>query len=167
MFDHVYDFTLTIFWIMQILCFDQKIKNNLKNFYNRNTSSSRIESTAFILPNGWWHRCATGVLSDWQILLFIEATDYRSNFEKTILFENCSCFSKIPFSISVESPRIFQCLISISAGSLQVSEFGKSTAIYLSDFLCQLYSALWSAWQEDLNDPQECCAMARTSCARL
>ena len=46
----------------------------------------------------------------------IEATDYRSDFAKTILFENCSCFAKIPFSISVESPRIFQCLISIPAG---------------------------------------------------
>ena len=31
-------------------------------------------------------------------------------------FKNCSCFSKIPFSISVESPRIFQCLILIPAG---------------------------------------------------
>jgi len=51
-----------------------------------------------------------------EILLFIEATDYRSNFAKTILFENCSCFSKIPFSISVESPKILQCRISIPAG---------------------------------------------------
>jgi len=51
-----------------------------------------------------------------EIFLYIEATDYRSNFAKTILFENCSCFSKIPFNISVESPRIFQCLISIPAG---------------------------------------------------
>jgi len=47
---------------------------------------------------------------------FIEITDYRSNFAKTILFENCSCFSKIPLSICVGSPRIFQCLISIPAG---------------------------------------------------
>jgi len=46
----------------------------------------------------------------------LKASDYRSYFAKTILFENCSCFSKIPFSISVESPRIFQCLISIPAG---------------------------------------------------
>ena len=51
-----------------------------------------------------------------EFWLSIEATDYWSNFAKTILFENCSCFSKIPFSISVESPRIFQCLISIPAG---------------------------------------------------
>jgi len=54
--------------------------------------------------------------TDVEILLNIEATDYRSNFAKTILFENCSCFSKIPFSISVDPPRIFQCLISIPAG---------------------------------------------------
>jgi len=110
---------LDIFGIMQILCFDQKIKNNLKNFYNWNTSSPRIESTTFISFNGQWHHCATGVLSAWkcdEILLFIEGPDYWSNFAKTILFENCSCFSKIPFSISVKSPRIFQCFISISAG---------------------------------------------------
>ena len=57
----------------------------------------------------------------------------------------------------------------------QVTEFGKSTAnrrrrssaIYLADSFCQHYSALWSAWQDDPNDPQERCAMARTSCARL
>jgi hypothetical protein len=51
-----------------------------------------------------------------EILLFIETTDYRSNFAKTILFEIFSCFWKKRFSISVESPRIFQCLISMPAG---------------------------------------------------
>ena len=102
-----------------------------------------------------------------EILLFTVATDYRSNFAKTILFENCSCFSEIPFSISVESPRIFQCLISIPAGHWVRQIDGKSSATYLADSFCQLYSALWSAWQEDPNDPQERCAMARTSCARL
>ena len=51
-----------------------------------------------------------------EILLYIEATDYRSNFAKTILFENSFCFSKVSFCISVEFPRIFQCLISIPAG---------------------------------------------------
>ena len=53
----------------------------------------------------------------------------------------------------------------------QVNEFGKidgkSSAIYLADSFCQHYSVLWSAWQEDPYDPQERCAMARTSCARL
>jgi len=61
------------------------------------------------------YRCV-GSLIVFECLISIEATDYRSNFAKTILFENCSCFSKIPFSISVKSPRIFQCLISIPAG---------------------------------------------------
>ena len=86
---------------------------------------------------------------------------------KTILFENCSCFSKIPVSISVESPRIFQGLISIPAGHWVRQINGKSSAIYLADPFYQHYSALWSAWQEDPNDPQERCAMARTSRARL
>jgi len=103
---------------MQILCFDQKINTNFINFYNHNTLSPRTEPTTFISPCGRLHRCTTSVLSVQhyvEILLFIEATDNRSNFAKTILFENCSYFSKIPFSISVESPRIFQCLISIPA----------------------------------------------------
>jgi len=114
-----------------------------------------------------WYQCV--VLMDFlfAISLFIERTDYRSNLAKTILFENCSWFSKIPFSISVESPRIFQGLISIPAGHWVRQIDGKSSAIYLTDSFCQLYSALWSAWQEDPNDPQERCAMARTSCARL
>jgi len=63
-----------------------------------------------------WYQCVVLLKLISEILLNIEATDYRSNFAKTILFENCSCFSRIPFSISVESPRIFQCLISIPAG---------------------------------------------------
>ena len=56
---------------------------------------------------------------------------------------------------------------SVSFRFPQVTEFSKSTAIYLADSFGQLYSSLWSAWQEDPNDPQERCAMARTSCARL
>jgi len=51
-----------------------------------------------------------------KFVLSTKATDYRWNFAKTILFENCSCFSQIPFTILVESPKIFQCLISIPAG---------------------------------------------------
>jgi len=63
-----------------------------------------------------WYQCVVLLDFETEISLFIERTDYRSNLAKTILFENCYCFSKIPFSISVESPRIFQCLISIPAG---------------------------------------------------
>ena len=105
-------------WINPGNCLDQKIKNNLFNFDSR-TLSPGVESTTFISPCGWVHHYTPSVLSGWhtfKILLFIEATDYRSKFAKTILFENCSCFSKIPFSISVESAWIFQCLISIPAG---------------------------------------------------
>jgi len=90
--------TYTFFWVMQILCIDQKIKKTLKTFCNRNTTSPKIESTTFVSPNCRWHHCATGVLSTWQfceILLYIEATDYRSNFCKNdsvrkliLFFEN-------------------------------------------------------------------------------
>ena len=58
-----------------------------------------------------------------EVSLFIERTDYRSNVAKTILFENCSCFSKIPFSIS-NLPGYFR----VSFRFPQVTEFGKSTA---------------------------------------
>ena len=63
-----------------------------------------------------WYQCVVLLYVIVEVSLFIERTDHRSNLAKTILFENCSCFSKIPFSISVESPRIFQGLISIPAG---------------------------------------------------
>jgi len=58
----------------------------------------------------------TGDSNFWYVHRRLIDSDYWSNFAKTVLFENCSCFSKIPFSISVESLRIFQCLISIPAG---------------------------------------------------
>ena len=63
-----------------------------------------------------WYQCVVLLYVIVEVSLFIERTDYRSNLAKTILFENCSCFSKIPFSISVDSPRRFQGLISIPAG---------------------------------------------------
>ena len=63
-----------------------------------------------------WYQCVVLLYLIVEVSLFIERTDYRSNLAKTILFENCSCFSKIPFSISVESPKIFQGLILIPAG---------------------------------------------------
>ena len=67
-----------------------------------------------------------------EIFLYIEATDSRSNFAKTILFENCSCFSKIPFIVS---PWNFPGYFSVSFRFPQVTDFGKSTAIYLPDFI--------------------------------
>ena len=63
-----------------------------------------------------WYQCVVLLYTLVEVSLSIVRTDYRSNLAKTTLFENCSCFSKIPFSISVESPRIFQGLISIPTG---------------------------------------------------
>jgi hypothetical protein len=147
----------------------QKIHNILYVMWTHTVTENRTHNLCVTkqCAQPLCHWCA--VLSKWvgEISLSIEATDYRSNLAKTILFESCSCFSKIPFSISVESPRIFQGLISIPAGHWVRQIDGKSSAIYLADSFCQHYSALWSAWQEDPNDPQERCAMARTSCARL
>ena len=92
----------------------------------------------------WWYcyHSPTSVFQCESHLKIVEMTDYLSNFAKTVLFENCPCFSKIPFSICVVSawnlPRYF----SVSFQFPQVTEFGKSTSIYLADFFCQLYSAL-------------------------
>ena len=91
---------------------------------------------------------------DWLSIKFCE----NDSFRKLFLF-----FWKYLSVSRWNLPGYF----SVSFRFPQVTEFGKSTAIYLADSFCQLYSALWSAWQEDLNDPQERCTMARTSCAGL
>ena len=70
-----------------------------------------------------WYQCVVLLYFIVEVSLFIERTDYRSNVAKTILFENCSCFSKIPFSIS-NLPGYFR----VSFRFPQVTEFGKSTA---------------------------------------
>jgi len=154
---------------MQTSCFDQKIKYNLETFCVGNTTSLNIESTTFVSPNGRWHHCATSVLSAW--LWFRNFLIYRSDWFSIKFCENDS-FRKLFLFFE----NTFQYLggisqdISVSHFDSRrslISEFGKSTAIYLADSFCQLYSALWSAWQEDFNDPQERCAMVRTSCARL
>jgi len=152
------------FWQQKIQCIFCKWRKD-------STASLKGEPTTLVSIDNLGYHCGTSVLF-WfnvEVSSFTERFDYRSNLAKTILFENCSCFSKIPFtgSISVESPRIFQGLISIHAGHWVRQIDGKSSAIYLADSFCQYYSALWSAWQDDPNDPQERCAMARTSCARL
>jgi len=163
------DFCILKFWKCEVLT----TKNEdyfpqcwgIFHSINKNRTHNLCVVRQLTLP--LWYYCVILLYGTCEISLFVEATDYRSNLAKTILFENCSCFSKIPFSISVESPRIFQGLISIPAGHWVRQIDGKSSAIYLADSFCQHYSALWSAWQEDPNDPQERCAMARTSCARL
>ena len=104
---------------MQISCFDQKIMKILQismavtqHYWASNPQPLYHPTAGDItpLPVCCLLNCCP------ENLLSIEATDYRSNFAKTILFWNCSCFSKIPFSISVETPRMFQSLISIPAG---------------------------------------------------
>jgi len=83
---------------MQILCFDQKIKNNLKKFFDCNITSLSIESTTFVSPNGRLYHCAAGVLSawlcfrnfvinrgDWLSIKFCENDSFRKLF---LFFEN-------------------------------------------------------------------------------
>ena len=113
------ELTCTHFWVTQMSCFVQKNVNMHQPFCRRDTYHRLSNPQPLYHPTDG---STTPLPVCWMLdscskfLLSIEATDYRSNFAKTILFENCSCFSKIPFSISVESPRIFQCLISIPAG---------------------------------------------------
>ena len=164
-----WDFRISSFWKCEVLTTKNPQQRMCNVNQHRHRGSNPQPSCLKQCAQPPCHWCS--VLSKWvvEISLYIEATDYRSNLAKTILFESCSCFSKIRFSISVESSRIFQSLISIPAGHWVRQIDGKSSAIYLADSFCQHYSALWSAWQEDPNDPQERCAimMARTSCARL
>jgi len=99
--------TYTFFWVTQILCFDQKIKNNFKNFCDCNMTSQSIESTTFVLPIGRWYRCATGVLSawlslpnfviyrvDWLSIKFCENDSFRKLF---LFFENTFQYPPIVF----------------------------------------------------------------------
>jgi len=95
-----------------------------------------------------------------KFVLSIEVTDHRWILRKRFFSKIVPVFRKyLPVSWW-NLPGYF----SVSFRFPQVTEFGKSKAIYLADSFSQLYSALWLAWQED---PQERCAMVRTSCARL
>jgi len=110
------------FWLIQTSCFVQKNLCRQTSLVSRKVSLE-IEPTTSGLACGTCYHLAALLLAyskvefvkTDELWYFIQTTDYRSNFAKTILFENCFCFSKINFSISVESPRIFQCLISIPA----------------------------------------------------
>jgi len=151
------------FWSIQISCFVQK-----KILYKRIQESSIWESNSWgIIPPDidtapltielttcilLWTNCyhsATNAFqcnaNSWKhakLGLFIETTDYRSTFAKMILSENRFCISKITFSISVEFPRIFQCLISIPAdhGVRQ----NRRRSIFVADFLSSLLSLVIS-----------------------
>ena len=118
-------FVNTMFFeVMQMSCFVQKTRPGATHAsFSHRTRTSQIVNPQ---PSHYTAVVGTALLQTYfisdlfgncsELVLLIQTTDYRSNFPKTILFENCSCFSKIPFSISVEFPRIFQCLISIPAG---------------------------------------------------
>ena len=102
-----------------MICFVQKHMTMHVIFFRSTATSPVDESSTFVSTCRWWYY-SDPVYALFDICIefeiYVEVTDYRSNFAKTILFENCSCFSKTHFSISVEPPRIFQCLISIPAG---------------------------------------------------
>ena len=155
---------------MQLSCFAQKFTNVRVHFCYRNTISPVTKSTTFVSPDRRWHNSTTGVLAVWQVFrifvtyrgdwfIVIVNQILRKRFFSTIV----PVFWKYLSVSRWNLPRYF----SVSSRFPQVTEFGKSTAIYLADSFCQLYLALWSAWQEDPNNLQERCAMARTSCARL
>ena len=96
-----------------------------------------------------------------EFLLYIATTDYWSNFAKTILFENCSCFSKKPFSISVESPRIFRCLISIPAGHwVREIDGDRPRRFFLSALLSLVISMIGRSWAH-IKYPSSLCVCTR------
>ena len=83
---------------MQISCFDQKIKNNLKNSHDHNTARLSSKSTTFVSLKDQWHHCATSVLfswllyrnfvihrGDWLSIKFCEKNSFRKLF---LFFEN-------------------------------------------------------------------------------
>jgi len=136
-------------------------KNHEPNFCYNITISLEVESPTFVSPEAPLQYWCVGVLQLSWFFVKIEATDNRSNFAETILFENGSCFSKIPYSISVESPRIFQCLISISAGHWVWQIDGH---LPRRTFLSALLSLVISMTGRSKRSAKRC-AMARTSCA--
>jgi len=104
---------MSCFWVMQMSYFVQKRTILYLNMTPRTMTFRVLEPATFGWP--WlrrrWYHSPTSVFhfdNDDEFSLYIEATDYWSNFAKTIFFENGSCFPKIPFSISVRSPRMFQ-----------------------------------------------------------
>jgi len=166
----MYSRSRIFFWVMQLSCFAQKITYMRINFCCPNTISPVIDSTTFVSPGRRWHHSATGVLATWQIFRIFVI--YRGDWLIVIIDQilRKRFFSKIvPVfrKFLAVSRSNFPGYFSASFRFPQVTEIGKSTAIYLADSFCQLYSALWSAWHEDPNNPHERCAMARTSCARL
>jgi len=104
-----------IFQVMQISCFDQKIKHNLNSFCYRKTTSLCIESTTFVSLIHRWHHCSTGVLSAW--LVFRNFVIYRGDWLSIKFYENDS-FRKLFLFFE----NAFQYLVGISQ-DISVSHF--------------------------------------------
>ena len=116
---YVYYAPHTYFRVMQMSSFVQQINHLCTSFFHCIIISLVNESTTFVSPDRWWYYPTTSVLAAWQLsrIFVIYRGDWLSiKCCENDSFQNCSCFSKIPFSISVENPMIFQCLISIPAG---------------------------------------------------
>ena len=153
---------------LQIWSFDnQKIQFIFCKWRKDSKASLRIEPTTFVSIDSLGYHNGTSVLYCCSMLKFphlqrgliIDQICRKRFFSKII-----PVFRKY---LSVSPWNLSRCF-SVSFRFLQVTEFGKLTAraIYLANSFCQLYSALWSAWLQDPNNPQERCAMVRTSCAR-
>jgi len=166
---HMYSNHAHTFGWCKYTYFAQKNTNMRVNCCYRNTTPT-LEPTNFVSPDTRWYHSTTRVLTIWQV---IRIFDMYTGDSLIVIIDQI--LRKLFFSKIVP---VFRKYLSVSQWNLsgyfsvsfrfpQVTEFGKSTAIYLADLFCQLYSALWSSWQEDPNDPQERCAMARTSCAKL
>jgi len=148
---------INIFLVLQISCFGKA-----KTCCDLNTVH-RIHNFVSLIFQ--WYHCAIGVLSVWHMFrnYVIYRCDWLSiKFCGTILLENCSFFSKIPFSISVESPRIFQCFTSIPAGhSVRQIDGDLSRRSFFSQICFSTY--WWWYWIIFLN----CCGITVHFCNKF
>jgi len=158
------------FWVMQMSCFVQKKHDrackNVSTYYSVPgiRSQNLCITTQALVP--LLYQCSPL----WFFLTIIANLCYlqwRLIIDRILRKRFFSIFFPIFRKYLSVSPWNLPGYFSVSFRFPQVTEFGKSTAIYLANFFCQLYAAVWSARHENPNDPQERCAMARTSWARL
>jgi len=152
-------------WVMQMSCFVRKIMNMHASSCRRITMSLVTESTTFVSSDRWWHHSPNSVLAAWQ--LFRIFVIYRGDWLSIKFCENDSFRKSFLFF-----DNTLQYLDGISQ-DISVSHFDSrrllSSANRRQSTSPMLFVSftLWSAWQEDPNDPQERCAIVRTSCAKL
>ena len=93
---------------------------NMRTGFCRSITVSLVtEPSSFVSPDRRWHHFPTTVLAAWQIcrIFVIYRGDWLSiKFCENDSFRKLFQFLKKTFQYLVESPRIFQCLISIPAG---------------------------------------------------